>query len=66
MAALTTLSVTTCWRMLPLVDDTKKAPNLFFDGVVQVDLNVWYKKRALVVGDVCQCLTLLAGQGASG
>jgi 2-polyprenyl-6-methoxyphenol hydroxylase-like FAD-dependent oxidoreductase len=38
---------------------------LYFDAVAQIQLNPWHKGRVALVGDACQCLTLLAGQGAS-
>jgi len=48
-----------------LVAATKQADHLFFDAVSQIKLDQWHKDRVALVGDACQCLTLLAGQGAS-
>jgi 2-polyprenyl-6-methoxyphenol hydroxylase-like FAD-dependent oxidoreductase len=53
------------WVVPQLVEATKQADNLFFDAVAQIRLEQWYKDRVALVGDACQCLTLLAGQGAS-
>jgi 2-polyprenyl-6-methoxyphenol hydroxylase-like FAD-dependent oxidoreductase len=48
-----------------LLEGTKHADDFFFDAVAQVQLDPWYKDRVALVGDACQWLTLLAGQGAS-
>lgn len=53
------------WVVPQLVEGTKHADNFFFDAVAQIRLDPWYKDRVALVGDACQCLTLLAGQGAS-
>ncbi len=44
---------------------TRDATSLYFDSVSQIKLDPWYKERVALVGDACQCLTLLAGQGAT-
>lgn len=43
----------------------KGARDFFFDAVAQIQLDQWHQGRIALVGDACQCLTLLAGQGAS-
>ena len=53
------------WRDSQLIDATEQSPYLYFDSVSQVKLPTWHKGRVALVGDACQCLTLLAGQGAS-
>jgi 2-polyprenyl-6-methoxyphenol hydroxylase-like FAD-dependent oxidoreductase len=53
------------WVVPQLVESTNQAENFFFDAVTQIQLDQWYKGRVSLVGDACQCLTLLAGQGAS-
>ena len=53
------------WVVPQLVEGTKHADNFYFDAVAQIRLDPWYKDRVALVGDACQCLTLLAGQGAS-
>jgi 2-polyprenyl-6-methoxyphenol hydroxylase-like FAD-dependent oxidoreductase len=53
------------WVVPQLVEDTKHADTFFFDAVAQIQLDEWHKGRVSLVGDACQCLTLLAGQGAS-
>ncbi len=53
------------WVIPQLLAGTKKADDLFFDEAAQIELPEWHKSRVALVGDACQCLTLLAGQGAS-
>lgn len=53
------------WVIPQLVEGTKHADDFFFDAVAQIQLDNWYQDRVALVGDACQCLTLLAGQGAS-
>lgn len=53
------------WVIPQLLEGTKQADDFFFDAVAQIQLDNWYQDRVALVGDACQCLTLLAGQGAS-
>lgn len=53
------------WIVPELVEGTRRAGDFFFDAVAQIQLDEWHKGRIALVGDACQCLTLLAGQGAS-
>jgi 2-polyprenyl-6-methoxyphenol hydroxylase-like FAD-dependent oxidoreductase len=53
------------WVIPQLLENTKKADEFFFDAAVQIELDHWYVDRIALAGDACQCLTLLAGQGAS-
>ena len=53
------------WVIPQLLEGTKQADDFFFDAASQIQLNNWYQDRVALVGDACQCLTLLAGQGAS-
>lgn len=39
--------------------------SLYFDEVSQIELPHWSKGRVTLVGDACQCVSLMAGQGAS-
>ncbi len=38
---------------------------MYFGHVEQVDLPRWSQGRVVLIGDACQCLSPLAGQGAS-
>jgi 2-polyprenyl-6-methoxyphenol hydroxylase-like FAD-dependent oxidoreductase len=53
------------WIVPELLPRLREAPAIYFDPVTQIKLDGWYKNRVALVGDACQCLTLLAGQGAS-
>lgn len=53
------------WEVPALVAATKASPEFYFDAVSQIELAPWHRGRVALVGDACQCLTLLAGQGAS-
>lgn len=53
------------WIVPQLLEATKQSPQFYFDPVSQIKLTSWSKGRVALVGDACQCLTLLAGQGAS-
>ena len=53
------------WIYPQLLESTQHVDHLFFDAVAQIQLDQWHQDRVALVGDACQCLTLLAGQGAS-
>jgi len=53
------------WLVPQLLEGTKHADDFFFDAAAQIQMEHWYNGRVALVGDACQCLTLLAGQGAS-
>ena len=38
---------------------------LYYDQVAQIEVPQWSRKRVTLVGDACQAVSLLAGQGAS-
>jgi 2-polyprenyl-6-methoxyphenol hydroxylase-like FAD-dependent oxidoreductase len=40
-------------------------PDLYYDEVAQVVMSRWVRDRVALVGDACQAVSLLAGQGAS-
>ncbi|MDG4768092.1 FAD-dependent monooxygenase [Solwaraspora sp. WMMD406] len=41
------------------------ADELYYDQVAQIELPHWSQGRVVLVGDACQAVSLLAGQGAS-
>lgn len=53
------------WLVPDLLQKSRNGPGVFLDAVSQIELDTWHKSRVVLVGDSCQCLTLLAGQGAS-
>jgi 2-polyprenyl-6-methoxyphenol hydroxylase-like FAD-dependent oxidoreductase len=48
-----------------LLERAETAPSLYFDTVSQVEVPHWIRDRVALLGDSCQCVSLLAGQGAS-
>lgn len=40
-------------------------PGLYYDQVAQIEMNGWHKGPVTLVGDACQAVSLMAGQGAS-
>ena len=48
-----------------LLERAEMAPSVYFDTVSQVEVPHWTRDRVALVGDACQCVSLLAGQGAS-
>jgi 2-polyprenyl-6-methoxyphenol hydroxylase-like FAD-dependent oxidoreductase len=53
------------WVIPQLLESTKSASEFLFDAATQIALDRWHMDRVALAGDACQCLTLLAGQGAS-
>jgi 2-polyprenyl-6-methoxyphenol hydroxylase-like FAD-dependent oxidoreductase len=53
------------WLVPRLLERAERAPSVYFDTVSQVELPHWTRNRVALVGDSCQCVSLLAGQGAS-
>ncbi len=39
--------------------------SMYFDEVTQIEMPTWSRSRVVLVGDACQCVSLIAGQGAS-
>jgi 2-polyprenyl-6-methoxyphenol hydroxylase-like FAD-dependent oxidoreductase len=53
------------WVVPELLDRCPTDASLYIDAVSQVDLPDWSRGRVTLAGDACQCVSLLAGQGAS-
>lgn len=53
------------WVVPQLLQKTEQAGEFFFDAAAQIEVPNWWQGRVALVGDACQCLTLLAGQGVS-
>ncbi len=53
------------WVVPRLLELLQQAPSVYFDSVCQVVLPSWSNGRVVLLGDACQCVSLLAGQGAS-
>jgi 2-polyprenyl-6-methoxyphenol hydroxylase-like FAD-dependent oxidoreductase len=53
------------WIVPELIDRCGDDSAVYFDEVTQVVVPKWHRGRVVLVGDACQCVSLLAGQGAS-
>ncbi|SFS52919.1 2-polyprenyl-6-methoxyphenol hydroxylase [Marininema halotolerans] len=53
------------WMVPELLSMVETASDLYFDEVSQVRLPKWTKGRVVLIGDACQAVSLIAGQGAS-
>jgi 2-polyprenyl-6-methoxyphenol hydroxylase-like FAD-dependent oxidoreductase len=53
------------WIVPDVLNRCERSNGMYFDRVVQVDLPRWSEGRVVLLGDACQCLSPLAGQGAS-
>lgn len=65
MQALEKILGNTGWVIPQLFERMKKVEDFFFDAAAQIQMEQWHNGRVALVGDACQCLTLLAGQGAA-
>lgn len=53
------------WITQRLLDDLADPKSLFMDTVAQIRMSTWHQHRVTLVGDACDCPTLVSGQGAS-
>lgn len=53
------------WIIPDLLKTLDTADTALFDRLIQIKMPLWHKKRVVLVGDACQCMSLFAGQGAS-
>jgi 2-polyprenyl-6-methoxyphenol hydroxylase-like FAD-dependent oxidoreductase len=53
------------WQCPDLISKMDTAPDFYFDVVSQVQMSDWSKDRVTLVGDACDCPSLLSGQGST-
>jgi 2-polyprenyl-6-methoxyphenol hydroxylase-like FAD-dependent oxidoreductase len=53
------------WRCADLISKIDTAPDFYFDVVSQIQMKNWSKNRVALVGDACDCPSLLSGQGST-
>jgi 2-polyprenyl-6-methoxyphenol hydroxylase-like FAD-dependent oxidoreductase len=53
------------WECAGLISKMDTAPDFYFDTVSQIQMNNWSKDRVTLVGDACDCPSLLSGQGST-
>lgn len=53
------------WVIPKVLHNLSHANEFLLDTLTQIEVPCWHKGRVALLGDACQCLTLMAGQGAS-
>ncbi|GHO90253.1 oxidoreductase [Reticulibacter mediterranei] len=53
------------WLTEQFLSDVDPEVSVFMDAVIQIQMRTWHQGRVALVGDACDCPTLLSGQGAS-
>lgn len=53
------------WLVPAALERCPEAHHIYYDQVAQVQVPQWSRGRVTLVGDACQAVSLLAGQGAS-
>jgi 2-polyprenyl-6-methoxyphenol hydroxylase-like FAD-dependent oxidoreductase len=53
------------WIVPELLESLPPEGEIYFDAVAQVVIPRWSDRRVVLLGDACQAVSLLAGQGAS-
>ncbi len=53
------------WLTQQFLSDVSPSESVFMDAVIQIQMPTWHHGRVALVGDACDCPTLLSGQGAS-
>lgn len=53
------------WVIPDLLAACGDVSDLYYDEVAQIELPKWSSGRVVLVGDACDCVSLVAGQGAS-
>jgi 2-polyprenyl-6-methoxyphenol hydroxylase-like FAD-dependent oxidoreductase len=53
------------WLTQRFLSDVSPETSVFMDAVIQIQMPTWHQGRVALVGDACDCPTLISGQGAS-
>ena len=53
------------WKCAELLSKIDTTPDFYFDVVSQIQMKHWSKGRVTLVGDACDCPSLLSGQGST-
>lgn len=57
--------VHTGWKCPSLLSKIDTAPDFYFDSVSQIKMPQWSRQRVTLVGDACDCPSLLSGKGST-
>ncbi|MGY2085790.1 FAD-dependent monooxygenase [Blastococcus sp. SYSU DS0539] len=64
-AALTSRHTSLGWVVPRALDSCPPSAELYYDQLAQVEAPEWHRGRVVLLGDACQAVSLLAGQGSS-
>jgi 2-polyprenyl-6-methoxyphenol hydroxylase-like FAD-dependent oxidoreductase len=53
------------WIVSQLVEDMRKAEDMFFDSVSQIHMPTWSRGRIVLAGDAAHATSFMSGQGSS-
>jgi len=53
------------WITRQLLADAPASAPVFMDALIQIQMPIWHHGRVALLGDACDCPTLLSGHGAS-
>jgi len=53
------------WYCSQMLEGLNNTDDFYFDNVSQIKMKTWSKGRVSLVGDACDCPSLLSGQGAA-
>ena len=53
------------WIVPQVLEHCPPGPEMYYDLVAQVEVPRWVDRRVVLLGDSCQAVSLIAGQGAS-
>lgn len=53
------------WKCAEILARVDEAPDFYFDVVSQIQMSSWSNGRVSLVGDACDCPSLLSGQGST-
>lgn len=53
------------WKCPEILSKIDSSPDFYFDSISQVKMDNWSKGRVTLVGDACDCPSLLSGKGST-
>lgn len=53
------------WLVPEMLADLPDPPEIFYDQVIQIEMDRWSEGRVVLLGDACQAVSLFAGHGSS-
>lgn len=53
------------WKCPEILSRIDSSPDFYFDSVSQIKMDNWSKGRVTLVGDACDCPSLLSGKGST-